>query len=141
MMKVRMMSAIGLVLAGMGSSGVCRPAMAQQKRPIALDDFAKIVSIASPAISHDGTRIAAVIFHVNMQRDRHDTQLVLINVKTGVRQPLTFNRLGVADGTSIAHATPDPPDEKALAKKTTRLRWATTASLPPRHRSRSTSGS
>jgi dipeptidyl aminopeptidase/acylaminoacyl peptidase len=173
MMKMRMMSVIGLLLAGAASSGVCSTAMAQQKRPIALDDFAKIASIASPAISHDGTRIAAVILHVNMQHDRRDTQLVLIDVKTAARQPLTFNRLGVADplwspsdeqlaflaeaetgkhkakkrqlfvlstgggdahkitdapegveqfawspdGTSIAYATPDPPDEKALAKK------------------------
>ena len=97
MMKVRMISVIGLLLAAVASSGICRTAVAQQKRPIALDDFAKIVSIASPAISHDGTRIAAVILRVNMQHDRHDTQLVLIDVKTGTRQPLTFGRLGVAD--------------------------------------------
>ena len=96
-MQVRMMSVIGWVLAGLASSGACCPAMAQQKRPIALDDFAKIVSIASPAISHDGTRIAAVIVHVDMKHDRRNTQLVLVDVKTGARQPLTEDRLGVAD--------------------------------------------
>jgi dipeptidyl aminopeptidase/acylaminoacyl peptidase len=168
-LRIRMVSLVGLVLAGVASSGV----MAQQKQPITLDDFAKIVSIASPEISHDGTRIAAVISHVNMKHDRHDTQLVLINVRTGAPQPLTFDRLGIADplwspqdgrlaflaeaetgkhkakkpqvfvlsmtggdarkitdapegverfawspdGASIAYATPDPPDEKALAQK------------------------
>ena len=163
----------GWVLAGMVSSGICHTATAQGKRPITLDDFAQVVSIASPAISHDGTRIAAVISHVNMKHDRHDTQLVLINVRTGARQPLTFGRSGVVDplwsphdgrlaflaeaetgkhkakktqvfvlsmtggdarkitdapegverfawnpnGASLAYATPDPPDEKALALK------------------------
>ncbi|MGH8201378.1 MAG: S9 family peptidase [Steroidobacteraceae bacterium] len=172
-LRIRLVSVAGLLLAGVASSGICRPAMAQQKRPITLDDFAKIVSIADPAISHGGTRIAAVISHVNMQDDRHDTQLVLIDLRTGTPQPLTFDRLGVAhplwsphdgrvaflaaagtgkskaknaqvfvlsmaggdarkitnapegvqqfawspDGASIAYATPDPPDEKALARK------------------------
>src|SRR6185437_2666113 len=172
-LRMRAVSVVGLVLAGVAGSGAYCTAMAQQKRPITLDDFAKIVSIASPAISHDGTRIAAVIVHVNMKDDRRDTQLVLIDVKTGGRQPLTFGRLGVADplwsphdgqlaflaaaatgkkkakkpqvfvlsmsggearriteapegveqfawnpdGTSIAYATPDPADEKALAQR------------------------
>ena len=172
-LRMRTISVVGLVLAGVASSGVYRTATAQQKRPITLDDFAKIVSIASPAISHDGTRIAAVISRVNMKDDRHDTQLVLIDLRTGALQPLTFHRLGVAhplwsahderlaflseaetgkhkakkaqvfvlsmaggdarqitdaqegveqftwdpDGTSVAYATPDPPDEKALAQK------------------------
>src|SRR5215469_9200412 len=96
-LRVRLASVVGLVLVGAASSGVCRTAVAQQKRPITLDDFAKIVIIASPAISHDGTHIAAVISRVNMKADRHETQLVLIDVKTGTRQPLTFGRLGVAE--------------------------------------------
>ena len=172
-LRMRAASVVGLVLAVVAGSGACCTAMAQQKRPITLDDFAKIVSIASPAISHDGTRVAAVIVHVNMKDDRRDTQLVLIDVKTGGQQPLTFGRLGVADplwsphdkqlaflaaaatgkkkakkpqvfvlslsggdarritdapegveqfawdpdGTSIAYATPDPADEKALAQR------------------------
>ena len=172
-MNLRMLGVAGLMLAGAAGSGFCRTAMAPQQRPITLEDFAKIVSIASPAISHDGTHIAAVISRINMRNDRRDTQLVLIDVRTGARQPLTFHRLGVADplwsphdgqlaflaeaqtgkhkakkvqlfvlsmaggdarritdapegveqfawnpdGTSIAYATPDPPDEKALARK------------------------
>ncbi|HKF53559.1 MAG TPA: LpqB family beta-propeller domain-containing protein, partial [Candidatus Acidoferrales bacterium] len=62
-----------------------------------MDDFAKIVAISNPAISHDGTRIAAVISRVNLKDDRHDTQLVIIDVKTGAQQPLTFDRLGVGN--------------------------------------------
>ncbi|MFZ0497797.1 MAG: S9 family peptidase [Steroidobacteraceae bacterium] len=171
-MKLRI-GVLGWVLAGMASSGISHTATAQATRPITLDDFARMVSIVSPAISHDGTRIAAVISQVNMKHDRHDTQLVLINVRTGARQPLTFGRSGIADplwsphdgrlsflaeaetgkhkakktqvfvlsmtggdarkitdapegverfawspnGDSIAYATPDPPDEKALARK------------------------
>ncbi len=171
--RIRTVRVVGLVLAGVASLGICRAAGAQQKRPITLDDFAKIVSISSPAISHDGTRIAAVISRVNMKDDRNDTQLVLIDVKTGAQQPLTFDKLGVGDplwslhderlaflaeaetgkdkakkgqvfvlsmtggdarkitdapegveqfawspdGASIAYATPDPPDDKALAQK------------------------
>jgi dipeptidyl aminopeptidase/acylaminoacyl peptidase len=170
---MRLAGVLGLLLAGLGSAAVSGAATAGQKRPITLDDFARIASIASPAISHDGTRIAAVISRVNMKDDRHDTQLVLVDLKTGALQPLTFDRLGVADplwspddgqlafltaagagkngaknaqifvlsmaggeahkitdaphgvqqfawspdGASIAYATPDPPDEKAIARK------------------------
>ncbi|MGH8199885.1 MAG: S9 family peptidase [Steroidobacteraceae bacterium] len=94
---MRMRLVAGLVLAGMAGSGLCRAAPAQEKHAITLDDFARIVSIADPAISHDGTRVAVVISRVNMKADRHDTQLVLIDLKTGARQALTFDRLGVAD--------------------------------------------
>ncbi|HEY1891832.1 MAG TPA: S9 family peptidase [Steroidobacteraceae bacterium] len=93
---MRLVAVVGMVLAGVTGSGLSRAATAQEKRPITLDDFAKIVSIADPAISHDGTRIAAVVSRVNMKADRHDTQLVLIDLKTGARQALTFDRLGVA---------------------------------------------
>ena len=96
-LRMRMITVMGLLLTSAVTSGASGAAMAQQKRPITLDDFAKIVSIAGPAISRDGTRIAAVISRVNMKADRHDTQLVLIDVKTGARRPLTFHRLGVAD--------------------------------------------
>ena len=173
-LRIRVVTVVGLLLAGVAGLALCHTAMAQQqKRPITLDDFAKIVGIASPALSHDGTRVAVVVSHVNMKDDRQDTQLVLIDVKTGARQPLTFGRPGVAnplwsphdgrlaflakaqtgkgkakkgqlfvlsmtggearkitdapegveqfawspDGASIAYATPDPPDEKALAQK------------------------
>lgn len=172
-LRMRTVSLVGLALACVASLGVCGAASTPQRRPITLDDFARIVSIASPAISHDGTRIAAVISRVNMKDDRHDTQLVLIDVRTGALQPLTFDRLGIADplwsphdrqlaflaeaetgkdkakkgqvfvlsmaggearrvtdapegveqfawnpdGASLAYATPDAPDEKALAQK------------------------
>jgi len=84
-----------LVLA-ISTLATCRAATAQ-KRPITLDDFSKIVSISGPAISNDGTRIAAVISRVNLKDNRHDTQLVMIDVKTGAQQPLTFDRLGVGN--------------------------------------------
>ena len=70
---------------------------AAQKRPITLDDFSKIVAISGPQISHNGARIGVVISRVNLKDDRHDTQLVLIDVKTGAQQPLTFDRLGVGN--------------------------------------------
>lgn len=95
--RIRVAGLVGWVLAGAAGLGMCGAAMAQQKRPITLDDFADIVGLASPALSHDGTRIAVVVSHVNMKDDRQDTQLVLIDVKTGARQPLTFDRLGIAD--------------------------------------------
>lgn len=80
-------------LAALALPSVC----AAQKRPITLDDFAKIASISGPAISPDGMRIAAVISRVNLKEDRRDTQLLLIDVKTGAQQPLTFDRQGVAN--------------------------------------------
>lgn len=95
-MRTRTMPTAVLIAMGVAGFGICGAAGAQQ-RAVALDDFAKIVSVSSPAISHDGTRIAAVISRVNMKDDRHDTQLVLIDAKTGAQQPLTFDRLGIGD--------------------------------------------
>lgn len=69
---------------------------AAQKRAITLEDFSKIAGISGPAISPDGTRIAAVVSRVNLKDDRHDTQLVLVDVASGAVQPLTFDRLGVS---------------------------------------------
>jgi dipeptidyl aminopeptidase/acylaminoacyl peptidase len=89
--------AIGLALA-LGAVAVMAtpPSAAKEKRAITLNDFARIVSISGPAISPDGARIAAVISRVNMKEDRHDTQLVVIDVSSGATHPLTWNRRGVS---------------------------------------------
>jgi dipeptidyl aminopeptidase/acylaminoacyl peptidase len=60
------------------------PAQANaQSRKIELGDVQKIVSVSSPAISPDGESIVVIISRVNWDEDRHDSQLVLVDIATG----------------------------------------------------------
>ncbi|HEV2389033.1 MAG TPA: S9 family peptidase [Candidatus Acidoferrales bacterium] len=63
-------------------------------RPIELNDYARIVGVSDPQISPDGARIVCVVSRVNLKDDRHDSQLVLIDVSSGASRPLTFERRG-----------------------------------------------
>jgi dipeptidyl aminopeptidase/acylaminoacyl peptidase len=66
-----------------------------QARPIQLDDFAKITTVSDPQISPDGKSIACVVSHVNLDQDRSDRDLVLIDISTSSPHVLTHDRKGV----------------------------------------------
>jgi dipeptidyl aminopeptidase/acylaminoacyl peptidase len=114
---------IGLVLA-LGALAVMAapPLAAGGKRAITLDDFARIVTIAGPAISPSGTQVAAVISRVNMKENRRDTQLVVIDVASGATHPLTWDRRGVStprwspDGTRLAFLAQAPTGKEKEKK-------------------------
>jgi dipeptidyl aminopeptidase/acylaminoacyl peptidase len=72
------------------------PAQANaQSRKIELSDVQKIVSVSSPEISPDGKSIVILVSRVNWQEDRHDSQLILVDVATGAQRPLTNIRKGL----------------------------------------------
>jgi dipeptidyl aminopeptidase/acylaminoacyl peptidase len=71
------------------------PPVPAQTRPIQLDDLPKISSVSDPQISPDGKSIAFVVSRVNLEQDRSDRQLVLIDIATGAQHVLTYDRKGV----------------------------------------------
>src|ERR1700674_2079812 len=70
------------------------PALAQT-RPIELKDYAKITSVSDPQISPDGKSIVSVVSRPNLDQDRTDRELVLIDIATGAQHVLTYERKGV----------------------------------------------
>src|SRR6202050_3504980 len=67
-----------------------------QARKIELGDLQKIVNVSNPAISPDGKSIVIVVSRVNWDEDRHDSQLVLVDIATGGQRQLTNIRKGLS---------------------------------------------
>ncbi|HEV1996251.1 MAG TPA: S9 family peptidase [Candidatus Acidoferrum sp.] len=86
----RFFSCVLLVLALLAS----RPALAQT-RHIELNDYAKITSVSDPQISPEGKTIVFVVSRPNLEQDRSDRQLVLMEIARGAQRVLTYERRGV----------------------------------------------
>jgi dipeptidyl aminopeptidase/acylaminoacyl peptidase len=82
---------IALVAAFLFALATASPARAQAKR-IELSDLRKLVSVSDPQISPDGKSIVCVVSHMNFEQDRHDAELMLIDIATGSQRPLTLER-------------------------------------------------
>jgi dipeptidyl aminopeptidase/acylaminoacyl peptidase len=66
-----------------------------QSRLIELDDYKKITSVSDPQISPDGKSIAFVVSRPNLEQNRSDRELVLIDIATGAQHALTYERRNV----------------------------------------------
>src|ERR1700691_4716805 len=66
-----------------------------EARPVQLDDFLKITSVSDPQISPDGKSIAFVVSRPNLDQDRSDRDLLLIDIASGVPRAITHDRKGV----------------------------------------------
>ncbi len=81
---------------------------AASARTIDFSDVRNIVSLSSPQISPDGKRIVFFRSRPDFTKDRSQTDLMLMDVKTKKVRQLTFNRRGLGsprwspDGSSIA---------------------------------------
>lgn len=98
--------------------GICAawPLMshAAYARGLDYEDLRKIVAVTQPQISPDGARVVYVRSMVNWNENRRDTELVLVDVRTGSARTITHDRIGVhdpqwsSDGSAIAYlASPD----------------------------------
>ncbi|HUY42123.1 MAG TPA: S9 family peptidase [Candidatus Dormibacteraeota bacterium] len=100
---------------------VAAPAIASA-RAFTLDDYATIVSVGDPQISPDGRRIVVVVGHVDAQKDRTLTELVLVDTATGAHRIITHGRDGVGaprwspDGTSISFVAASGSGSDATAQ-------------------------
>src|SRR5258708_22390306 len=66
-----------------------------QTRHIELNDYLKITSVSDPQISPDRKAIVFVVSRPNLEPDRIDRELVLLDIATGAQHVLTYERKGV----------------------------------------------
>jgi dipeptidyl aminopeptidase/acylaminoacyl peptidase len=87
-------SRVGILAALLAITALGRVQAQTQK--FELGDVQKIVAVSSPAISPDGKSIAIIVTRVNWDEDRHDSQLVLVDIATGAQRKLTNIRKGLS---------------------------------------------
>src|SRR5882757_10468229 len=88
--SARLFSLVLLAMALLAS----RPDPAQT-RHIELNDYLKITSVSDPQISPDEKSIVFVVSRPNLEQDRSDRELVLLDIATGAQHVLTYERKGV----------------------------------------------
>ncbi|HYK39364.1 MAG TPA: DPP IV N-terminal domain-containing protein, partial [Candidatus Eremiobacteraceae bacterium] len=92
---------------------VFEPNGAAQSRRIELHDFSKIVGVSDPQISPDGKTIVIVVSRVNMEMDRNERELVLVDVQSGTQRVMTSGKKSVSSprwspsGDRLAFLSPD----------------------------------
>jgi len=97
--------AAAAVAACMTALPVYAPAAA---RPFSFADYSRIVGVDDPQISPDGKYVVIVVSHVDEDKDRNPSELVLVDTATGAKRDLTYGRDDASsprwssDGTQLA---------------------------------------
>ena len=65
-----------------------------QSRRFELDDLARVVRLSDPQIAPDGRSIAIVMSRANLEEDRWDSELALVDVDSSKMRTLTYERRG-----------------------------------------------
>ncbi len=77
----------------LATAGAAR--LAAQDGPLELSDLARIVYPVDPSISPSGESVALVTSRANLDDNRWDASLVLIDLATGEQKELTLQRTSV----------------------------------------------
>ena len=93
------------------------PSSSPATRRFGLDDFSKVVRVSDPQISPDGKSVAVVISKANLDENRYEPDIVLVDIASGSQKKLVTGMLGVTsprwspDGQQIAFmaSTGTPP--------------------------------
>jgi dipeptidyl aminopeptidase/acylaminoacyl peptidase len=70
-------------------------------------DRTRLVNVSDPQLSPDGRSVVVLVSRPNVKENRHDSELVLVDVATAAQRPLTSERRGLAqprwspDGTRL----------------------------------------
>jgi dipeptidyl aminopeptidase/acylaminoacyl peptidase len=64
-------------------------------RPIELSDLRQAVGVQDPQISPDGSRIVVIVTRSNFDKDRRESDLVVVDIATGAQRVLTYDRVGL----------------------------------------------
>lgn len=88
-------------------------------RRFGFDDFSRVVRVADPRIAPDGQSVAVVISRANLDENRYDPQLVLVDVAGGSSKTLVSGRIGLThprwspDGQRLAFLAMTPSGSDA----------------------------
>jgi dipeptidyl aminopeptidase/acylaminoacyl peptidase len=70
---------------------------AAEPRRFGIDDLDQIVRLEGAQISPDGKSVALAVARVNLAENRRDSELVLVDVKTGAQRVLALGKAGLAN--------------------------------------------
>ncbi len=87
----------------------------QAARRFGLDDFSKVARVSDPQIAPDGRSVAVVVARPNLDDNRYDTELILVDVATGAEQKLVAGHMSV----SFPRWSPDGRQLAFLAQAST----------------------
>jgi len=81
-------AALGILVTTVG------PAAAAEPKPMTFEALRGLVTVRDPQISPDGKRIVYIRATGDYKADRTDSELVLIDVASGMRRAITHDRIG-----------------------------------------------
>src|SRR5580765_5672979 len=87
--------------------GVALPAQ-QVTRHFTLDDFSKVARVSDPQFAPDGKSVAVVVSRPNLDEDRYDPELIVVDVATKASRTVVTGLTGLnferwsPDGTQFA---------------------------------------
>jgi dipeptidyl aminopeptidase/acylaminoacyl peptidase len=83
-------------VAVLASGGFVPRLGAHEPARLALDDYDLLLRLEDPALSPDGATIALVVGRANVEENRYDRDLVLVDTKSGAQRTLTSARRGLS---------------------------------------------
>src|SRR5450432_3808327 len=98
MLSIRL-AILGIALMFLGLAEATNMAQDEQiKKPklITLDHIGKLVAVADPQFSPDGKSIAAVVSRNNFEKNRADSELIVIDIASRKQRVLTHEREGIS---------------------------------------------
>jgi dipeptidyl aminopeptidase/acylaminoacyl peptidase len=104
------------------SAALLAAADAPKAKRFEVEDLGKIVRLSSPQISPDGKSIALVVARPDYEKNRFDSELVLVDTATGTRRVLVRDRRGVGhprfspNGDRLAFLASTGPEKDAKAQ-------------------------
>lgn len=72
-----------------------------------LDELSKVARVSDPQFAPDGKSVIAVVSHANLDEDRYDPELTLIEVASAKARTLVTGRVGLFERTVLGRRQPD----------------------------------